>query len=290
MRISILLIVISISFFNCKIITLDDEQAMVTIPEDIELIKIPAGIYSSGEFNRESYIDYNYKIMKYPVTNLQYIEFLRSAYENGDIVITDQAVLGYYEGDKNWPADNYEFIAFNDSSSRIVYYDSTFHIIWRRVDGQTVTYNDHPVAQVTWFGANAFSKYYGMRLPTKEEFEKSARANTSYIYPWGNELDSTKVNFRNSGDIYDNDTTPVGFYNGENNTSASFSPYGIFDLVGNVWEWTDSWKDQSPGKVLKGGSWLSSTSKLPTWIEQSYGYSPNNRGRDIGFRCVKILQ
>lgn len=289
MRSQILLVVLSFSLFSCKIITLDDEQIIADIPEGLELIKISAGIYTSGEKNNKRFLYYDYKIMQYPVTNLQYVEFLRKASENSDITITIEGVTGYYEGDKNWSAGYYEFINFNDSFSRIEYYNPGFGIKWTRIDGQTVGYNNHPVTQVTWFGANAYAKYYGMRLPTKEEFEKSSRANTSYKYPWGNEFDSTKVNFRNSGDIYDNNTTPVGFYNGKNNTSISHSPYGIYDLSGNVWEWTDSWKDQSPGKVLKGGSWLSSTSKLPTWIEQSYGYSPKNRGRDIGFRCVKIL-
>lgn len=68
-------------------------------------------------------------------------------------------------------------------------------------------------------------------------------------------------------------------------------------MSGNVWEWTSSWKDQSPGKVLKGGSWQSSSAyfdgnlefrELTTWFEPSYGYSPNSSTEEIGFRCVKL--
>ena len=71
-------------------------------------------------------------------------------------------------------------------------------------------------------------------------------------------------------------------------------------MAGNVWEWTDSWKDQSPGKVLKGGSWNSpitvemdgeiNVHEFFIYIEPTYGYSPNNSSSEIGFRCVKIFE
>ncbi len=291
MRSLILLIVICISLFSCKTIILDDEQVIADIPEDIKLIKIPAGVYSSGENGLEKYIEFDYMMMKYPVTNSQYIEYLKVASENDDIIITSQNVTGYYKGDKNWPADIYKFAYFNDIDSRSGFNPpNEFVIKWRSVDGKQESYNNHPITEVTWFGANAFAEYYGMRLPNKEEWEKAARANNGYKFPWGNNFDSTKVNFKDSGDIYDNDTTPVGFYNGDNNTSDSYSPYGIYDMSGNVWEWTNSWKNQSPGKVLRGGSHKSkSKSELYAWFEPTYGYSPNNSSSDIGFRCVKIL-
>ena len=300
MRCQFLLLVVIFSLFNCKTIILDNEQIIADIPIDIELIKIPAGAYSSGTNGKEKYIEYDYVMMKYPVTNSQYIEFLIEASENGDVNINNQGVTGFYAGDKNWPAGIYEFVDFDDPDSRIVFYSPTeLGIKWNWFGGRTETYELHPVVEVTWFGANAFAEYYGMRLSTKEEWEKAARANTAYIFSWGNNFDSTKVNMKDSGDIYDNGTTPVGFYNGENNTSNSSSPYGIYDMTGNVWEWTNSWKDQSPGKVLKGGSWQSirnidsdgfiEYNELYTWFVPTYGYSPNNSSSQIGFRCVKII-
>ncbi|MCK4903546.1 MAG: hypothetical protein KAS35_02565, partial [Candidatus Marinimicrobia bacterium] len=88
MHSSILWIVIGILILSCKTITLEDEQVIADIPEDLELIKIPAGAYTSGENGVEKYIEYDYMMMKYPVTNVQYIEYLKEASENGDITIT----------------------------------------------------------------------------------------------------------------------------------------------------------------------------------------------------------
>ncbi|MFC1784869.1 formylglycine-generating enzyme family protein, partial [Candidatus Neomarinimicrobiota bacterium] len=142
-------------------------------------------------------------------------------------------------------------------------------------------------------------KYYGLRLPTKDEWEKAARANSMTNYPWGNTFSSSYANFKDSGDKYDNDTTPVGYYNGGGNTNDSYSPYGIYDMAGNVWEWTSSWWRDSSGKVIKGGSWESKTTTigsdtlyvrdLLTWFEPPMGYLPTNISHEIGFRCVKDI-
>ena len=302
MHSSILWIVIGILILSCKTITLEDEQVIADIPEDLELIKIPAGAYTSGENGVEKYIEYDYMMMKYPVTNVQYIEYLKEASENGDITITSQGVTGYYTGDKNWPASIHEFVDFYDPDSRIGFNPpDEFVIKWNWFGGRKEGYDNHPVTEVTWFGATAFAEYYGMRLPTKEEWEKAARANSKIKYPWGNDILPSYANYRDSGDEYDNGTTPVGYYNGSGNTNNSYSPYGIYDMAGNVWEWTDSWKDQSPGKVLKGGSWNSTlgvemdTDEITVhdfliWVEPTYGYSPNNSNSDIGFRCIKIFE
>ena len=296
MRLSILLIVISVSFFNCKIITLDDEQAMATIPEDIELIKIPAGIYISGEGKTEDYINYDYLMMKYPVTNSQYINYLIEANSLGIIKIDSLGVSGQYGGDHFWPPGTYQFADFSDNNSRNGFYSPDIYFTkWRYVENRKEFYNNHPVTHVTWFGALAYAKFYGMRLPTVTEWEKAARANSGNEYPWGDTISPNYANYRDSGDVYDNDTTPVGFFNGDNNTSNSYSPYGMYDMAGNVWEWTISrWRDSS-GKIIKGGSFNSKMTSaggvptvydLMTWFETAVGYLPTNTSREIGFRCV----
>ncbi len=302
MRSSILLIVISIFILSCKTITLDDEHVITDIPENLELIKIPAGAYTSGESGVEKYIEYDYMMMKYPVTNVQYIEYLKEASENGDITITSQGVTGYYKGDKNWPASINEFVDFGDPDSRIGFNPpDEFVIKWNWFGGRKEGYDNHPVTEVAWFGATAFAEYYGMRLPTKEEWEKAARANSNNDFPWGNELSPFYANYRDSGDKYDNGTTPVGYYNGSANTKNSYSPYGIYDMAGNVWEWTSSWWRDSSGKVIKGGSWDSSNNfpmdtdiiyiyAFLTWFEPAVGYLPTNSSREIGFRCVKDIE
>jgi len=295
-------IIIGLLLLGCKTIILDAEHVIVDIPEDIELIKIPAGAYSSGEHGAEKYIEYDYMIMKYPVTNAQYIEYLKEANLTEYITISSQSVTGHYEGDKYWPTSINELVDFDDPDSRIGFNPpDEFVIKWNWFDGLKEGYDNHPVTEVTWFGANAFAKYYGMRLPTKEEWEKAARANSKNNYPWGNTLSPFYANYKDSGDKYDNDTTPVGYYNGSDNTINSYSPYGIYDMAGNVWEWTSSWWRDSSGKTIKGGSWDSlvrpgiDTDKiyvydLLTWFEPEVGYLPTNSSSEIGFRCIKDIE
>lgn len=291
LRNTLLPILFTIFLISCKTITISDNSITTEPPESIELILIPAGNYIKGENNEVATMDYDYSIMKHPVTNKQFLTFIMEASELGIVEVSSQSVLGYYEGDENWHPGFYELVDLDDPDCRIGFNPpNEFVIKWRWVENRQEGYDDHPITEVSWFGAKAFANYYGMDLPTKEEWEKAARANTDYKFPWGNDIDSSMVNFLNSGDIYDNDTTPVGHYNGEGNTTLSYSPYGIYDMSGNVWEWTNSWKDQSPGKVIKGGSYQSgsiSFQELFTWFEPTYGYSPDNSMENLGFRCTR---
>jgi formylglycine-generating enzyme required for sulfatase activity len=112
---------------------------------------------------------------------------------------------------------------------------------------------DHPVVNVSFFDAQAYcewrSKKEGMtyRLPSEEEWEKAARGTDGRQYPWGDEFDKDKCNTSESGI---GTTTPVNKY------PDGVSPYGCFDMAGNVWEWTAIWYDEEEkNKVLRGGSW-----------------------------------
>ena len=97
---------------------------------------------------------------------------------------------------------------------------------------------DHPVAYVTWHDAMAYCKWLSektrktYRLPTEAEWEKAARGPGGLIYPWGNLFDKNRCNTFESGI---GNTTPVGNY-----SPAGDSPYGVADMAGNVWEWTQS--------------------------------------------------
>ncbi|HVN15234.1 MAG TPA: SUMF1/EgtB/PvdO family nonheme iron enzyme, partial [Anaerolineales bacterium] len=102
----------------------------------------------------------------------------------------------------------------------------------------------HPVVNVSWKTASVFCDWmnqkYGsalprgvaFRLPTEAEWEKAARGADGRIYPWGNEFDASKCNVSESGI---ETTTPVGAFSPQGD-----SPYGVSDMVGNVWEWTAS--------------------------------------------------
>ena len=151
-----------------------------------------------------------------------------------------------------------------------------------------------PVEDVTWYEAGKYCKVMGKRLPTEADFEYSARGGTMTNYYWGNEIGISHANCDGCGSHWDGrGTAPVG----------SFQPngYGLYDILGNVWEWTSDWygekyyanspKDNPNGpdgksekKVLRGGSWDS----LPDSLRTSYRYAHYPSVRyDSGFRCVK---
>jgi len=165
---------------------------------------------------------------------------------------------------------------------------------------------DHPVVNVSWNDAQAFCEWlnqikdvnlpkgYAFRLPTEAEWEKAARGEYANEWPWGNEFDASKCN---SSEGKKGGTTPVGAY-----SPMGDSPYGAVDMVGNVWEWTQSLYKEYPYKfddgrentkaegyrVLRGGS-FSDYHRVARCADRS-SFSPGNFDFFIGFRvCVSPI-
>ena len=133
---------------------------------------------------------------------------------------------------------------------------------------------NHPVVFVTWRDAAAYADWTQKALPTSAQWEKAARGTEGKAYPWGTSVRPTKCNCRESGP---GQTTAVDCH------PSGTSPYGVYDLCGNVWEWTGTLS--TPGRYeLKGGAFTSPFARaMPSaFHDASLGMLDD----DTGFRCV----
>jgi len=259
-------------------------------PEVKEGLDMPMVIISAGEFQmgsedgdsdekpiHEVHLD-AYWIDQYEVTNAQFAEFLN-----------DQG--NQEEGGETW-------LGAGDGDVLIEKQGST----WQPASG----YEDHPVIEVSWFGARAYCEWAGKRLPTEAEWEKAARGELEgKSYPWGDEFDCSKGNF--DDETIKDDYVVLGGAgcDGYNRTApaGSFDPngYGLYDMSGNVWEWVEDWYDEdyygsSPTenpqgpfsgeyRVLRGGSWYSGTGSIRPAFR--FRFNSGVTYDDVyGFRCA----
>lgn len=166
--------------------------------------------------------------------------------------------------------------------------------------------SDHPVNCVDWTQASAYCKWASKRLPTEEEWEYAARGTDGRRFPWGNDpagpklLDAcgdecvaaaklfgqtwTPLYAGNDGAPF---TAPVGAY------PAGRSPFGAYDMLGNVWEWTASgWSDDykkartDDARAYRGGGWASFDASQVTATHRAR-MPPTARGHALGFRCAR---
>jgi formylglycine-generating enzyme required for sulfatase activity len=247
-------------------------------PDDLdEFVEIPPGKFRMGSTDKDPQayddekpqrvveIPQRFWIGKYPVTNRQFARFVEGS--------------GYQE-QAYWSKDGWR---------------------WREEGGRTRPqyWEDHeranplfPVVGVTWFEAEAYCRWlnsqelpfsrpkgYRVRLPTEQEWEYAARGNDGRIYPWG---DVFEARFANTGESDTNATTAVCTY------PQGQSPFKVWDMSGNVWEWTASWwEKEKENRVLRGGSWfdLRRNARCASRDRCFPGYFSYN----IGFRVVVSL-
>lgn len=106
---------------------------------------------------------------------------------------------------------------------------------------------DHPVVWVSCEDAEVYAEYVGGRLPTFQEWQYASRGSDDRIFPWGYEIDKPRCN---TAELGAEGTTPVGTF------IEGISPFGCYDMLGNVWEWTStSYDDDGEFHVACGGAW-----------------------------------
>jgi formylglycine-generating enzyme required for sulfatase activity len=140
-----------------------------------------------------------------------------------------------------------------------------------------------PVIYVSWFEARLYAQWrgHGCRLPREREWERAAgwdaAGEKKRTYPWGDEFDDALCNTDGSKI---GKTTPVGAY------PRGVSPYGVHDMAGNVWEWTESpWAEHDNNPVVRGGSWRFDNGNAACASRVSL--IRDDRLNLIGFRCAR---
>ncbi len=258
--------------------------------------QIPAGDFYFGQHEDVKTTD-AYEIMVTDVTAAQYADFLNAALAEGYVKVAERGeqIVGFYPGDEfrgvkheeRIDAGDWLFIPLNDPSQRVKFDGTRFTV--------QPGYENHPMTMVTWFGAWGYCGYYDSRLPTEMEWEKAGRGTNERPFPWGDEILRENANFYSSRDPFEDmssfgsRTSPVGFYNGQKygdyQTLDSASPYGLYDMAGNVWQWTGNVYKGMHYRFLRGGSKDTYDMDLRLWVRNNA--TPTYYSPGVGFRCVR---
>ena len=256
-----------------------EEISFSTYSFDGSMVSVSGGTFEMGCTSEQSNCDDDetpvhtvtvddFEMSKYEITNQQYADFMNEIGANSD---------GSYDGT--------EYLAMDDGDCQIDYASGEFV----PESGK----DNYPVIEVTWYGAKAFCKHYGGRLPTEAEWEFAARGGNSATateYAGSDNIDEVAWYEFNSG----GSTHEVG--------TKSPNELGLYDMTGNVHEWCNDWYDsdyysrspqenpQGPSsgsdRVLRGGSWDPGVENCR--LASRTANNPGTSLRDGGFRLVRI--
>jgi formylglycine-generating enzyme required for sulfatase activity len=244
-------------------------EAPQEIPDGLVLSEVEGMVYvppgpfimgGEGGFPLQiARLEEGFFIGRYPVTNAEYRRFVEA---------------GGYKEREYWSDEGWQWRQ-REGWTKPRYWDDTE---WNQPD--------QPVVGVSWYEAEAYARWAGMRLPTEMEWEKAARGIDGRQYPWGDGFDPNRCNTDESGI---KKTTPVGKYSPQLHpelVEGGDSPYGLADMAGNVWEWCADWYDEDKDtKVLRGGSWDYDQGNARCTYR--YWGNPRSRFAYMGFRVSR---
>jgi formylglycine-generating enzyme required for sulfatase activity len=245
-----------------------------------EMVLVPAGEFLMGSDKKVDRVAYRselpqrrvyldaYEIDKYEVSNLQYLKFILANGRKPQI---------------DWRYDGGNF------------QDTMAH---------------HPIMHVSWYDADAYCTWMSKRLPTEAEWEKAARGEDGRLNPWGNQSAGlTRANFGRtglSGPVRDRPERLLLYppLISVDKYENAVSPYGAYQMMGNVAEWVSDWYDQGYYKVapnrnpkgpetgtqkaFRGGGWMDSTTTMRAAMRN--GTDPTTKINWMGFRCARDAQ
>jgi formylglycine-generating enzyme required for sulfatase activity len=225
----------------------------------------------------------DFYVGRYPVTNSQYREFVRS---------------GGYDEERYWTRAGWSWRSGTPTEferEEQLRLSRDVPAYWERAQARPM----HPVVGVTWYEAIAYSRWFSaetgrlVSLPTEAQWEKAARGPDGRKYPWGGRWWGRGKQRCNTSETGIGETTPVGKYSPEGD-----SPYGVADMAGNVWEWTasafgdypydpgDGREDLEVGDLrsLRGGSFFNDRNFA--YCAHRWAFEPEEFSENTGFRVA----
>ena len=260
----------------------DRAKAPLSAAADTHMIAIPAGLYIAGSTPEErasAYDDFLHTANHDGAREHKWFE--REVDRHGeqlaafsiDLMPVTQAAYGELVATGAVPAPTIDEATWKAQGFQQDYATQVARFVWK--DGRPPHgREDHPVVLVSYDEAAKYCAWRGRRLPTAAEFEKAARGEEGLAYPWGNAYEANKLNSAVAGP---GDTTPVGTY------AEGASPFGLFDMAGNVFQWTSTPLDAEK-MIVRGSAW-------DDYGGVGRGASFHGRKRTarhviVGFRCA----
>lgn len=265
------------------------------MPEFIEpeMIEIPAGSFLYGTTQQEK-DSYNLKALQADAVEMTLPAFWIGRYEVGNREYACFIRGGGYRDSTYWSEAGWKY-------RQELNWTEPYR--WRDKDYNDAGKENYPAAAISWYEAEAYCKWLSAktgrhyRLPTETEWEKAARGTDRRIFPWGNEWNPQSCNWladSNGDRLPDGDidgyirTAPVDEY------ESAVSPWGCYNMAGNVLEWcVDAWDEREGGvtryRVFRGGCFLSAEPRLLrcAWRGGNYPQVGHAYWGMIGFRLAR---